>query len=118
MVLVCLSLGMHWVLLQGVAWTGMFLSFASQGAVIEAVEKTFDGQHACPLCEKVKEGQDSGSGQPKQAGQSMKKMEAVLVNVETLVAPPSQLISFHVVPLSGTVRSEKPEMPPPRSVSV
>ena len=80
---ICLSLGLHWALLQGVAWAGMLVSFASEGTVIEAVQKTFDGQHGCPLCKKVKEGRSSNRKQPQQAGQSVQKINAVLAEVNT-----------------------------------
>lgn len=110
---ICLSLGLHWALLQGVAWAGMLVSFASKGTVIEAVQKTFDGQHGCPLCKKVKESQ-SNPKQPQQAGQSMQKINAVLVEVAALVAPTGNTFSF--VPLHEALvqRTELPETPPPR----
>jgi hypothetical protein len=111
---VCLSLGMQWVLLQGIAWTGMLISFASEGAMIEAVEKTFDGQHACALCLKVKEGRDSDENQPQQAGQSLKKLDAVLVAVVALIAPAAEEMNFAVLREQSVSRNERPEMPPPR----
>lgn len=112
--LVCLSLGMHWALLQSIAWTGMLISFAREGAVIEAVEKTFDGQHGCPLCAKVKEGRDSDQKQPQQAGQSLKKMDAILVTLTKLIAPAAEKISFAMICACSVTRNERPEMPPPR----
>ncbi|HRH97062.1 MAG TPA: hypothetical protein PLB55_14065 [Prosthecobacter sp.] len=112
--LVCLSLGMHWALLQGIAWTGMLITFAREGAMIEAVEKTFDGQHACALCLKVKEGRESNREQPQQAGQSLKKLDAVLVAVVKLIAPAAKEMSFAVFREESVKRNERPEMPPPR----
>lgn len=112
--LVCLSLGMHWALLQGIAWTGMLITFAREGAMIEAVEKTFDGQHACALCLKVKEGRESNRKQPQQAGQSLKKLDAVLVAVVKLIAPAAEEMSFAVFREVSVKRNERPEMPPPR----
>lgn len=111
---ICLSLGMHWALLQGIAWTGMLISFASEGAVIEAVQKTFDGQHGCALCHKVKEGRDANHKQPQQTGQSTQKIIAVLVEITTLIPPAGKTISF--VPLHEMLvrRTELPETPPPR----
>ena len=111
---ICLSLGLHWALLQGVAWAGMLVSFASKGTVIEAVQKTFDGQHGCPLRKKVKEGRSSNRKQPQQAGQSVQKINAVLVEMTTLTAPAGDTFSF--VPLHETLvqRTELPETPPPR----
>ncbi|MBL9131666.1 MAG: hypothetical protein JNG86_10730 [Verrucomicrobiaceae bacterium] len=113
--LVCFSLGMHWTLLQGIAWTGMLLSFASQGSVIEAVEKTFDGEHPCPLCLAVQEGQkqDKDDSAPNVA-KSMKKWEAVLASQIRLVAPPAQIRSFPWLVSSFEGRSERPSIPPPR----
>ncbi len=111
---VCLSLGMHWALLQGIAWTGMLISFAREGAVIEAVEKTFDGQHGCPLCAKVKEGRDSDQQQPQQTGQSLKKLDAVLVVLTKLIAPAAEKISFVMIRETMMQRNEMPETPPPR----
>ncbi|OYW75013.1 MAG: hypothetical protein B7Z37_15215 [Verrucomicrobia bacterium 12-59-8] len=111
---ICLSLGMHWALLQGIAWAGMLVSFASEGAVIEAVQKTFDGQHGCALCKKVKEARDSNHKQPQQTAQPTQKINAVLVEISTLVAPAGNVFSF--VPLHEMLihRSELPETPPPR----
>jgi hypothetical protein len=111
---ICLSLGMHWALLQGIAWTGMLISFVSEGAVIEAVQKTFDGQHGCALCHKVKEGRDSNHELPQQTGHSMQKINAVLVEITALVAPAGETISFAMLREMMERRNEMPETPPPR----
>jgi len=112
--LVCLSLGMHWALLQSIAWTGMLISFACEGAMIEAVEKTFDGQ----LCAKVKAGRDANQKQPQQEGQSLKKMDvnvdAELVTHTKLIAPAAEKFTFAMIRECSVKRNERPEMPPPR----
>ncbi|MFM7606103.1 MAG: hypothetical protein ACKO8Z_13025 [Prosthecobacter sp.] len=113
--LVCLSLGMHWAVLQGVAWSGMFLSNLNQGSVTEAVGKTFDGEHPCPLCLAVKEGQKKEKDDSKPlTAKSVKKFEAVLVAEKRLVAPAAQIRSFPWLVSSLEGRSERPSMPPPR----
>jgi hypothetical protein len=113
--LTCLSLGMHWAVLQGVAWTGMFLANLNQGTVTEAVEKTFDGEHPCPLCLAVKEGQKKEKDDSKPlAAKSVKKFEAVLVAETRLVAPPAEIRSFPCLVSRFEGRSERPSMPPPR----
>ncbi|MEZ5385510.1 MAG: hypothetical protein R3F13_08345 [Prosthecobacter sp.] len=111
----CLSLGLHWVALQGVAWTGMIISYASEGTVVEAVQKTFDGQHACSLCQKVKQGRESDEKQPSQTSQSLKKLQAVLVVPPRLLVPAGEKTSFVVMGEEEAKRSERPAMPPPRS---
>lgn len=113
---ICLSLGMHWALLQGIAWTGMLISFAREGTMIEAVEKTFDGKHGCALCAKVKEGRDSDPTQPQQngAGQSLTKIDAVLVEMTRLVPPAAEAMTFAISRDLLIQRNELPETPPPR----
>lgn len=113
---ICLSLGAHWALLQGIAWTGMLISYARDGAVMEAVQKTFDGQHGCALCKKVKEGRDSSGKQQQQQqnGDSAHKIIAVLVEITTLVAPAAGSFSFTPLHEQLVHRSELPETPPPR----
>ena len=114
--MLCLALGLQWALLQGIAWTGMFISFAREGSVIEAVEKTFDGQHACELCKKVKEGpQDSNnSGSSTQEEGAGKGLAAVLTSTVVLVPPAGDTISFAMTRGMMVKRNEMPETPPPR----
>lgn len=45
--------GGHMALLQGIAWTTMVHDFSKTGSLSQAVEKTFDGHHLCPLCKKI-----------------------------------------------------------------
>lgn len=111
---VCCTLGLHWALLQGIAWTGMLISFASEGAVIEAVQKTFDGKHGCALCAKVKEGRESDQRPPQQVGQSVKKIDAVLVESTRLIAPAANTVTFVELHENPIRRNKLPETPPPR----
>ena len=48
-----MALGGPLALLQGVAWVTMVHDFSKSGSLSQAVEKTFDGQHPCPLCQKL-----------------------------------------------------------------
>ena len=109
------SIGLHWAVLQSAAWAGMIISYASEGTVIEAVQKTFDGQHACSLCQKVKQGRESDESQPSQTSQSLKKLQAVLVVIPRLLVPAGEKTSFVVMGEEEAKRSERPAMPPPRS---
>ena len=115
--LLCLSLGMHWAVLQSVAWTGMLLSFASEGSLTEAVEKTFDGEHPCPLCLAVKEGQQKEKDDSKPvATKSVKKFEAVLSSENRLVPPSGLEMSFAVFLTPNTRHVEETAKPPPRAI--
>ena len=39
-----LSLGLHWALLQSIAWVGMIASYSRVASLAEALSKTFDGK--------------------------------------------------------------------------
>ncbi len=56
MVLLITSVGGHWAVLQGVAWTTMFARFAQSMPLAQAVCCTFDGRHPCKLCQTIKQG--------------------------------------------------------------
>src|SRR5207302_5152905 len=53
------SFGMHWVVLQSVAWLGMAVTYSHETCFTEALAKTFDGRHPCKLCKFVAENQKS-----------------------------------------------------------
>jgi hypothetical protein len=47
------SCGGHWMALQAVAWGRMLASNVQTDSLAVAVEKTFDGDHPCPMCQKI-----------------------------------------------------------------
>src|SRR5258706_3932331 len=51
--------GAHWAALQSVAWTTMLAENLQSVSVSQALVKTFDGKHPCPLCKAVAAGKDS-----------------------------------------------------------
>lgn len=108
----CISLGLQWALLQGIAWTGMLISFSRDGSLIEAVAKTFDGEHPCPLCKVVEEGQKQDPN--KSANTPMKKLEAVLAQVTTIVAPAPAVMTFPDWEKSAERLAMTPPWTPPR----
>ncbi len=117
--LMCVSLGMHWTVLQGIAWTQMLISYASEGTLAEAVEKTFDGEHPCPLCKKVQEGQQQHEDDSTPvAAKSLKKFEAVLVAQTRVVPPPAVIRSFPESVSSFEGWHDVPPTPPPRGAAV
>ncbi len=112
---VCLSLGMHWGVLQGFAWARMLVTFAAERSMLEAVEMTFDGEHPCELCLIAQEGRNQAPQQTPQSEQVLKKLFAVLH--EAAVAIPAPAADMQpdtmVLPLVG-LGANSPETPPPR----
>jgi hypothetical protein len=106
------SLGLHWALLQTVAWVGMAVSYSQDASLTVALAKTFDGQHPCKLCKVVETGRSAEKQQDIQ--KSAGKIDFFLVtNVRLLfaveVAPDTPRAR-----LSPADRAEFPPTPPPR----
>jgi len=54
-------LGLHWGMLQAVAWTRMLVEFSQSMPIGEALTRTFDGRHPCALCLEVRRGRQAES---------------------------------------------------------
>ncbi len=104
---------MQWMVIQGVAWTTMLIQFSKDGTLIEAVEKTFDGDHPCPLCCAVKEGQ-AKRNQQEQDEAPVKKIDALLVSVSRIVAPPPDAMRYETPVFVKVAASPKTWWQPPR----
>ena len=108
------SLGLHWAMLQSVAWTVMVVERTQSSGLSVALQTTFDGKHPCPLCQVVAAGK-----------KQEKKAEAVLggLKLEMPVPVPSafrlpRLNLCHLpapAPLPFPGRTESPLLPPPRA---
>jgi hypothetical protein len=111
-----LSLGLHWALLQTVAWSGMLISFSRSGSFNEAVAKTFDGQHPCPLCKVVRQGRAQERQQSQKQLNPGPKLELGLVWQPTSLTFTSdrELIPAERSPVQS--RSDEPPKPRPRTV--
>jgi hypothetical protein len=107
----CVTLGFHWGLLQSVAWVGMIVDYSRQGSIKEAVCKTFDGQHPCPLCKLVRAGK--ASEKKTEAQQSTRQVDLFAGQTASFVFPPLPDSSYSVPPPAAS-RTEVPPLPPPR----
>jgi hypothetical protein len=109
-------LGAHWALLQTVAWTRMLADNLHSSSFCDAVTKTFDGQHPCPLCKAIAAGKQS----EKKTEFSFKSQKLEFPPVKesfVLFAPPQ----FQLVPPANTSAesiAQKPPTPPPRGFFV
>jgi hypothetical protein len=108
----CAALGLHWAALQSVAWAGMLLSYSRSGSVAAAVEKTFDGDHPCPLCKAISKGEQSGK---KQEFQSSGKIDMDCIRQAEAFVPPSRDFAWGAFIAVGCGFSIEPGVPPPRA---
>lgn len=109
-------LGAHWALLQTVAWTAMLADNLHSGSFCEAVTKTFDGEHPCPLCRAIaagKKSENKSATVPATLKMEFPPLKAHFV----LVAPPQ----FQLLPaenFSAKSLAQKPLLQPPRGFFV
>jgi hypothetical protein len=112
-VMVVLSLGLHWTLLQSAAWLTMLVDYAQQGTFQEALSKTFDGKHPCQICLFIKEG--------KQTEKNQQTALVQLTQPDLFMEQPAHFTIPKLAPvppapagLFGLERRERPPVPPPR----
>src|SRR6266700_353717 len=105
------SLGLHWAILQSVAWVGMAVSFSQSASLKEALERTFDGKHPCSLCKIVVEGKKSEKRQ--QAKKPPTKHDLTFIASRLTIYQPSPDSPRFALQRAMSARSEPPPTPPP-----
>ena len=108
------SIGLHWAVVQSVAWMGMVVSYAQSGSFGDALAKTFDGNHPCPLCKEIAKSKQSEK--KSDLAPAIKKFECCYQDAGFVFAPSS--ISWVTRWPDGWMRSlvHAPPVPPPRQL--
>jgi hypothetical protein len=114
--LACL-VGLHWVLLQAFAWTGMIVRYSRDFGVRRAIVMTFDGEHPCPLCLAIKAGRATAKERSEQQFLSGVRLEAVAGPAALAVGHFAPGRSHPTVALRAAARSLSPPKPRPRAAS-
>lgn len=108
----CLAIGLHWFLLQSIAWTGMLVKYSARSSLTEAVARTFDGEHPCSLCHLVQQGKAS----EKQPGfqPATPKFSLFLVAAAARFRPAATGFEYAAWRAGFPTRADSPPAPPPR----
>ena len=107
------SIGLHWTLLQAVAWAGMIVSYSQEAPIGEAVVKTFDGQHPCNLCKQIAKGKQSEKKSDYKF--ELKKLEFPYAPFAFIFSAPSSFREIRAGADRADVMTDAPPVPPPRS---
>jgi hypothetical protein len=108
------SIGLHWGFLQSVAWVGMAISYSQDAPLKEALAKTIDGKHPCPLCKAIAQGKKSGKqGEFPLAG---KKLVFSHSAMPIVFAAPSTYWEAGWPDGSPSSLTHAPPIPPPKSL--
>lgn len=108
------SLGLHWGLLQSVAWLGMVVTYSQNEPLGQAMVKTFDGNHPCALCKEI--AKDRQSEKKPESVPVVKKFEFSYSAAAFVFAAPSQCWEIRWPQESCAVRTLPPPVPPPRQL--
>ena len=108
--------GAHWAMLQSVAWATMLADNARVTSFPAAIEKTFDGQHPCPLCKQIAQGRQCEKKSDVQT--ELKKLEFFHQSVVLLVNSPVHFVTLPEANATGPLLTQTPPVPPPRACSV
>ncbi len=108
------ALGGHWAILQSVAWVTMVAGYSQTDPLREALVKTFDGKHPCPICKLVAKGKKS---EPKSDSQKLLiKLDLVLASTPIGIFPPARDPLELTPSCSAGAAGEAPPNPPPRNL--
>lgn len=106
------ALGLHWPILQTIAWVTMTIDYSRTHTLADAIEKTFDGKNPCKVCRFVEDGRES---EEKDSAPSQKtKLDLMLCLEPAPFSPPDEIehkTAFLDEPFS---RGQAPPLPPPR----
>jgi hypothetical protein len=99
-------------MLQSVAWATMLASNARTQCLSDAITKTFDGRHPCPLCRQI--AQSRQSEKKSDAQLELKRLEYSLDSTVFVICPPDHFFLAGECSSSAPLLTESPPAPPPR----
>jgi len=108
----CVSIGLHWITLQSVAWGVMIVTYSQNCPLSEAVAKTFDGKHPCDLCKHISAAQHA----PKkpEAQPTVAKPDLICAATARPLRYLWKHFDYACLTTSVSQRSNRPSIPPPR----
>jgi len=113
--LLALVVGLHWGVLQTVAWSTMFIGYSQELAIEEALHATFDASTPCALCRVVRDaGERTGDDRAPEPPQQ--HLLAVLPDSSCVRVSPARadlIVGHGLRAPRGAVAA--PDPPPPRA---
>ena len=106
------TIGLHWAVLQSVAWTTMLANNLRTQSLTEAVTHTFDGKHPCCLCKAI--AATKKSGKKTEFTLQIPKIEFPPSPENPVLAAPSRLQRLPLTDSSAESLAVRPPTPPPR----
>src|SRR6187551_1842568 len=108
----CLSIGLHGIALQSLAWTTMVIDYSKRAPLCLAIAQTFDGKHPCSLCHVVNKGGNSERKQDVQS--STLKIDMICVALAHRIKLPFVSCEYPLADCFSSEPERSPPVPPPR----
>jgi hypothetical protein len=109
----CLSIGLHWIALQSLAWTTMVFDYSKRAPLCQAIAQTFDGAHPCSLCHVVNKGKNSEKKQDLRS--SAPKIDMICVPLANRIERPFVPFKYAIRDCFSFELGHSPPVLPPRS---
>ncbi len=108
--------GAHWAALQTVAWARMLVTRVGTEGLGGAIQSTFDGDHPCPMCSAISDGQKQEKEKSTESPALKVVRELQVLIAEAAALPqPAQVGEMRWTQFAATAprRMEAPPVPPP-----
>jgi hypothetical protein len=108
----CCAIGLHWIVLQSLAWTTMIIDYSKRTPLCQAITQTFDGAHPCSLCHVVNAGKNSEKKSDLQSPRP--KIDMICVSPTARLIRPFIPFNYSERDFSSSQIGPSPPVPPPR----
>lgn len=108
------SMGGHLPFLQSFAWARMALGYSHNNSIGISLQKTFDGQHPCPLCLKLKKAANSNGSLGMARGETT--LDIVLPAATFQILRHIRSWAIHSPSLFSIITPVFIDTPPPESI--
>ena len=105
------TLGLHWGILQSLAWVSMTVSYTGEASVYAAVKKALASETTCVLCRAVDAGKKSEQDDPSIV--VAHELEGLTPGLHPMVARPDSPCLEDGPTATFHARSNAPPTPPP-----
>jgi hypothetical protein len=110
----CCAIGLHWLVLQSLAWTTMVIEYSKHAPLRAAITQAFDGTHPCSICHAVNTGKNS---------EKKSDLQSPTARIDMICPPGASHQSRSFVPFEYASINffffgigHSPPVPPPRSL--
>ena len=112
-IVLAFTLGLHWVMLQSLAWVSMTIFYTGEASVYAAVKKALDSETTCVLCRAVDAGKQTEQDDPTIV--VAHELEGLTPGLHPMVARPDSAYLEDGPTATFTARPNAPPTPPPQS---